>query len=74
MKQNTATWDRIFRAVAGIGMIVGAVVAPLPWLVRALGLGGGGAYLLATALAGSCLGYKMMGISTCPTTTRRPAS
>jgi hypothetical protein len=66
MKQNTASWDRILRAVAGIAMLTCSVFAPLPFLVRVLALGAGGVYMLASALVGSCLGYRMMGISTCP--------
>jgi len=73
MKQNTASWDRIFRAVAGLGMLIASVFAPFPLLVRVIGLGGGGVYMLATALVGTCLGYRMMGISTCPASQKRQA-
>jgi len=65
MKQNVARRDRALRAVAGCGMLAGSVLAPFPWAVRLLALGGGGLYLLATALFGACLGYRMLGISTC---------
>jgi hypothetical protein len=65
MKQNVARWERPLRAVAGCGMLVGSAFAPLPLLARLLVLGGGGVYMLATALFGSCLGYRMLGISTC---------
>ena len=67
MKQNAATWDRALRAMGGAVMIACSVFAPLPLLVRVLALGVGGAYMIGTALAGACLGYKMMGISTCST-------
>ena len=73
MKQNAANWDRVLRAVAGFGMLTCAVFAPLPLLVRVLALGGGGVYMLGSALMGSCLGYKMMGISTCPVDPKRQA-
>ena len=66
MKRNVARWERIIRTLAGGGLLVGAFLVPLPPLVRLLAFGGGGVYLLATALSGTCLGYKMMGISTCP--------
>ncbi len=66
MKQNAATWDRALRAVSGVSMLAGSVLAPLPLLVRIFALGIGGAYMLGTAVAGSCLGYRMIGISTCP--------
>jgi hypothetical protein len=65
MKQNVARRDRALRAVAGVGMLVCSVFAPLPPFVRLLALGGGGVYLLATAVFGACLGYRMLGISTC---------
>ena len=71
MKQNVASWDRALRAIAGAGMIVGSIFAPLPILVRVLVLGGGGLYMLETALVGTCFGYKMLGISTCPADPKR---
>lgn len=73
MKQNTASWDRIVRAIAGLGMLAASFAAPLPLLVRVLALGFGGAYMIGTALAGTCLGYKLMGISTCPVQARAKA-
>ena len=70
MKQNAATWDRAARLVLGVSMLVGAVFAPLPLLARILALAAGGVYMLGTALVGTCLGYKMIGISTCPVEAR----
>ena len=52
-------------------MIVCSIFAPLPILVRVLVLGGGGLYMLETALVGTCFGYKMMGISYCPADPKR---
>jgi hypothetical protein len=66
MKRNAATWDRALRAAIGIGMLAGSALAPLPLLPRLAVFGTLGVYMLGTALAGSCLGYRMMGISTCP--------
>ena len=66
MKQNVASWERVVRTVAGGGLLAGGFFAPLPLSARLLAFGGAGIYLLATALHGTCLGYKMMGISTCP--------
>jgi hypothetical protein len=68
MTRNAASWDRGLRALAGVALMVGASVAPLPvpFVVRVLVGGSMGAYLLGTAVVGSCLGYKLMGISTCP--------
>lgn len=66
MTRNAASWDRVLRALGGVAMMVGGVLAPLPLPVRALAFGGVGLYLVGTALVGSCLGYRLMGISTCP--------
>lgn len=66
MKQNAAHWDRILRAIVGLAMLVASFMAPVPMLVRVLAFGMMGVYMLATALIGTCLGYKMMGMSTCP--------
>jgi Protein of unknown function (DUF2892) len=74
MKQNAAAWDRVIRGLGGVAILTCSVFAPLPLLVRAGALGTTGAYLLLSALVGSCLGYKMMGISTCPTDPNRKAT
>jgi hypothetical protein len=59
MKHNVGTADRILRALGGGALLVSAyMVSPL------IAIPGG--YLLFTSLAGSCLGYRMMGRSTCP--------
>jgi hypothetical protein len=55
MKQNAATWDKALRALAGIAMIVCSVFAPLPLLVKVIALGGGGAYMMGSALFGTCM-------------------
>jgi len=70
MKQNVARWERIARTAVGIGMPVAGALAPLPLLMRLLAFGGG-IYLLATALSGTCLGYKMLGLSSCPVDRRK---
>jgi hypothetical protein len=67
MKQNLSRMDRVVRFVAAAGLAGGAVAAPLPWAVRIAGFGLSAAYLLFTVLAGTCLGYRLMGYSTCPT-------
>jgi hypothetical protein len=67
MTHNVATWDGALRALAGAAMLAGAIVTPFSLAVRLLAFGAMGLYLLATALAGSCLGYTLMGKSTaCP--------
>jgi hypothetical protein len=67
MKKNVGSLDRLMRVVAGLAMLAGAAFAPLPLAVRLAGLGMMGAYLLFTAVAGTCAGYHLMGKSTCPT-------
>ena len=74
MNQNLATWDRAGRAVAAVGMLACSFLAPLPVVVRVLALGVSGAYMLATALFGACLGYKLLGVSTCPVVRKRNMS
>ena len=71
MKNNIASRDRILRAIAGLTMFTSSFFVPLPLLVRVLALGLGGVYMVATALVGTCLGYKLMGVSTCPVQQRR---
>ncbi|MCX5746071.1 MAG: DUF2892 domain-containing protein [Proteobacteria bacterium] len=64
--KNLGTLDRMGRIVASLVMVIAAVA--LPWragirLPVFLGLAG---YMLMTSVAGTCLGYKLMGYSTCP--------
>jgi hypothetical protein len=65
MTRNVGDPERIVRAIAGIALILCAVLLPLPLVARATAFGGMGVYLLVTSLAGTCLGYKLMGRSTC---------
>ncbi len=62
MKRNVGNAERVMRALAAAALVTCAVLAPLALEVR---LGVLGAYLLFTALAGSCLGYRLTGRSTC---------
>ena len=73
MKQNLGTSDRLARIAAALGLLTCAFLAPLPALVRGGVFGVMGGYLLLTALAGTCLGYTLMGKSTCPTRPRSSA-
>ncbi|MBJ6759147.1 DUF2892 domain-containing protein [Myxococcaceae bacterium JPH2] len=66
MKRNVGNVERLFRALGGLALVTCAVMTPLPLAVRLVAFGGMGAYLLFTSLAGSCLGYALMGRSTCP--------
>lgn len=69
MKKNLGSMDRTARGLAALGMVLGASLAPVELAVR-VGLGATGAYVLFTALAGTCLGYRLMGLSTCPVESR----
>jgi hypothetical protein len=71
MAKNVGSWDRAARAVAALSMLVCAVMAPLPLYVRLAGLALPGLYVAVTALAGTCLGYRLIGRSTCPVSTDR---
>ncbi len=71
MKKNVGHRDRLFRALGGAAMLSCSVMAPLPLALRVGVFGSLGAYLLLTALLGSCLGYALMGRSTCPLETGR---
>ncbi len=71
MKRNVGNWDRVFRGLAALVMLTSAVMAPLPLVVRVVAFGAMGVYMMFTALAGTCLGYRMMGRSTCPIETAR---
>lgn len=66
MQQNVGTPDRLARAVAALALLTCSVLAPLPLGVRVAAMGAPGLYMLLTALAGTCLGYTLMGRSTCP--------
>jgi hypothetical protein len=66
MKRNVGSIDRAARGVAALALLTYAAVAPLPLHLRVLALAVPAAYLLFTALAGRCLGYRLLGRSTCP--------
>ena len=53
--------------MAALALGVCAVAAPFSLGVRLGVFGLNAAYLLWSALAGSCVGYRLMGRSTCPT-------
>ncbi|HMI91295.1 MAG TPA: DUF2892 domain-containing protein [Polyangiales bacterium] len=66
MSKNAGTVERLIRGLVAAGLLVGAVAAPYSLAVRVGVFGVAGGYLLFTALAGTCLGYKLIGRSTCP--------
>ena len=67
MTKNLGSADRTLRVVGAIGAGLGAAFAPLPLVVRLGVLGATAVYLMLSALVGSCLGYRLMGKSTCAT-------
>ena len=70
MMRNVGSVDRWLRVLLGLALAVGAVAAPFSWGIRLGVFGLNAAYLLWSALAGSCVGYRLMGRSTCPATGR----
>ncbi|MEQ1871261.1 MAG: DUF2892 domain-containing protein [Vicinamibacterales bacterium] len=65
LNPNLGNADRTIRAIAAVAMLMASVLAPVP-LIAAVGLVLNGAYLIGTSLVGTCLGYKLIGVSTCP--------
>lgn len=66
MKKNVGTIDRVFRVLGALAAVMGAFVAPLPVAVRVPVFGAMAVYFLFSAFTGSCIGYRLMGASTCP--------
>jgi len=66
MTKNVGNTDRFLRMMGAIALTLCAVMAPLPLAVRLGGFGLMGAYLLFTSAVGRCVGYSLMGASTCP--------
>lgn len=64
--KNLATWDRAARAIGGGIMAACTALAPLPLGARLAIFGAMAGYLWFSALAGTCLGYRVMGMATCP--------
>lgn len=71
MTKNIGKRDRLFRALAALGLAICSGFAPLSELVRFAVFAPMAGYLLFTALTGTCLGYSLMGRSTCPVESRR---
>ena len=65
MANNLGSADRIARVIASVALFVGAAAAPVPPLVQ-IALALTGLYMLGSSLVGTCLGYKLIGVSTCP--------
>lgn len=65
MSQNLGNLDRAVRVIAAIALFVLAFTLQLPVLAQ-VAMGLNGVYLLGSSLVGTCLGYKLIGVSTCP--------
>jgi hypothetical protein len=70
MEKNLGRADRLARVVAASLLVLCAALAPLPFAARGGALAMG-LYMLATALAGTCLGYRLMGFRSCPLSERQ---
>jgi hypothetical protein len=66
MTKNLGSLDRWLRVLAALALGACAVVGPFSLPVRLGVFGLNAAYLLWSALAGTCVGYRLMGRSTCP--------
>ncbi len=64
MNHNVGNLDRLVRGIAGFAMAGSPLVLPLPGALG-IGLGMMGMYLVLTAVFGRCLGYRLLGRSTC---------
>ncbi|HKO53913.1 MAG TPA: DUF2892 domain-containing protein [Polyangiaceae bacterium] len=71
MEKNLGKSDRAVRGLAVVGLLTCSIFCPLPLLVRVSAFGVLAAYLLYTALSGTCLGYALLGKSTCSVAGRR---
>lgn len=65
MLKNLGSLDRAGRVIAAIALFVLAIALPVPLLAQVV-MGASGVYLLGSSLVGTCLGYKLIGVSTCP--------
>jgi Protein of unknown function (DUF2892) len=66
MAQNLGHFDRLARLLAALPLAACAWLAPFGPAVRASAFGAPALYLVATAFGGVCLGYRLLGKSTCP--------
>jgi hypothetical protein len=66
MRKNVGGTERFLRLIAAMGFFTCSVMAPLPWAVRVATFGVLGCYMVLTAISARCLGYRLLGRSTCP--------
>jgi len=69
MMKNVGRLDRAARGFLAIAMLLGAWLSPLSTLPRA-GMVALATYFAITVLAGTCLGYRLLGLSSCPRSAR----
>lgn len=65
MTHNVGARDRWTRVLVALALLSCTVTAPLPFAARLLAFGLPAGYLALSALAGTCIGYTLMGKSTC---------
>lgn len=66
MIKNVGQLDCIARTLAALALATCAFLAPYSLPIRIAAFALPGLYMAFTALAGTCLGYRLMGRSTCP--------
>lgn len=65
-RRNVGRFDRAARLLGAAGLLVCAAVAPVSLPLRLIVFGASGVYMALSALAGRCVGYSLLGLSTCP--------
>ncbi len=65
LNPNLGNADRTIRAITAIAMLIASFATPVP-LVAEVGLALTSLYMIGTSLVGTCFGYKLIGVSTCP--------
>jgi hypothetical protein len=68
---NLGSKDRLARVVGAIPLLACSAFAPFSLPLRMALMAIPAVYLLGTALVGSCLGYRLMGRSTCEIPVKR---
>ena len=71
MEKNLGMSDRAARGLSVLGLVACGIYSPLPALVRVPVFGVLAVYLLYTALSGTCVGYALLGKTTCSSSVRR---
>lgn len=72
MNQNLGNADRIARILVAIAGLLAVVATPLALAVKVV-IALNVLYLVGSSLVGTCLGYKLIGVSTCPIKARQVA-